>query len=273
MLLPLGKFIYLSCAMNQKDQISRSFSRKAARYEYHSSIQRRCIEKLLAMLHTEQPDSSGRWLDIGGGIGYGAKVLIQQDRSPSLYVSQDFAFDTLVQAGENPVCVGLCADMELRCVKKNSFDRVITASSLQWTYNPATVIQNCYDSLTPDGWLAFSLFTSGSLEALHSLQQQWGLQSITTYPANIEFLNLLEHAGFAIIDSAIDDEKEYFSSGREALRSLSAIGATAVKGRRLSPSELRSFCRLYETQCRTEDGVYIHYNVLRGIGRKNGKKS
>lgn len=142
-------------------RVQNEFSRHAEQYGDYNIIQKQVIEKLLGDLQGEQAD---RILDLGCGSG---TLLSALSWTPEHYVGVDFAprMLELHPKGEHIECIyGDYNDPGLfEQLRFLSFDRIFSASALQWCED----IERCFGMIaslnTP---VSLAIFTSGTFETL-----------------------------------------------------------------------------------------------------------
>ncbi len=62
----------------------------------------------------------------------------------------------------------------------------------------------------------------------------------------------------------VDKENRIFSFGTRTLRSLSAIGSTAVAEKPMTRNQLHTFCMVLESKYATDKGVPLTYQTVLG---------
>ena len=63
-------------------------------------------------------------------------------------------------------------------------------------------------------------------------------------------------------------QKSYFTSAWDILKNISAIGASAIAGPRLSKRQLMLLCEEYESRFKTKRGVPVSYMIALGVAGK-----
>ncbi len=79
-----------------------------------------------------------------------------------------------------------------------------------------------------------------------------------------QIVTLLKKYSFKDFSVTVDKEIVYFPSARELLRSLSAIGSTAVAEKPMTRNQLHTFCMVLESKYATDKGVPLTYQTVLG---------
>jgi hypothetical protein len=122
--------------------------------------------------------------------------------------------------------------------------------------------------LSKEGRFFFSYFCKGAFTELFDLRAEKGL------PLPMELLSvnslrgLIEKSGLEIIELGMFAQKSYFTSAWDILKNISALGASAVSGPRLSRRQLMLLCEEYERRFKTTRGVPVSYSIALGIAEK-----
>ncbi len=212
--------------------------------------------------------SNHRWCDIGSGPG----TLLQFTTNfPAdlRIICLDLAFAPLRLASLHKSSLPVNGDLETLPFRKSSFDGVVISSMLQWVADPAAALGNAAKVLKKNGIVVFSLFTEGSFRELYSLRASRGLSVPAWFPKANEFLVLLKDAGLEIENPVEEFSLSvYHENGFKALKSLSAIGGTAVQGPLLKRKELLKLCRDYDDQYSSEKGTPVTYCWITGTAKR-----
>ncbi|NLE01850.1 MAG: methyltransferase domain-containing protein [Fibrobacter sp.] len=251
----------------QKKHIARAFGLKASQYDSYATVQIKILKLLIKQI-MQYPDN-GLWADFGCGTGILEKLLAETGNS-KLITGIDIAVESLtkmmqkVSDGVLPVA----ADIEHLPFRAECFSGIIISSVLQWFSDPLQILQAMHTKLKPGGTLVFSVFTSKSFLELNQLRTEYGLGIPVRLPPEEKVPELLMECGYKIL--RIDNFRtvEYFSDARCLLKSLSAIGGTAVTGHRLTRNELNSFCSDFENRYGSTSGVPLTYETIIGTARK-----
>jgi len=159
-------------------------------------------------------------------------------------------------------------DVERLPVGTGSLGSAILSWVLQWTPDPRKVLGEVARGLRPGGLAGYSVLLKGTLEEFYALSREWGRGVPVTLPERGEFRTMLGKAGLEVAAELVSEEVQHFPGAREALRSLSSVGAGACAGPLMGRSELESFCREYERRFASPQGVPLRWIVLTGLARK-----
>jgi hypothetical protein len=122
--------------------------------------------------------------------------------------------------------------------------------------------------LRPGGLLGFSVFLEGTLGDFYRLAREKGRSSPVVLFRREEFLSLLDGAGFETVGAEVFEEVQYFAGAREALKSLSSMGAAATGDAPMTRPEIEAFCGEYERRTRRPQGVPLDWKSLIGVARR-----
>lgn len=246
-----------------KKQIARAFGLKAYRYDANAIIQKKLLSILYDRLTLRNPQ--GLWLDLGCGTGT-FEQLISPERFSAHFLGVDIAYESLRVLQAKQIChtSALTADIEALPFKNEAFSGVVMASVLQWFTDPLTILRRIYEVLRPQGTFLFATFTQGSFFELNHLRQEMNFRIPVHLPDENTFLSFLQQCHFDFSESERFSKTLYYPSALELLKSISAIGGTAISGERLPPRKLMQFCSEYEKKYRCERGVPITYRALVG---------
>lgn len=244
-------------------RIAMAFGRRAGSYDQNASIQGKLIE-LVADEICDCTKPGDILLDLGCGTGL-LESALKARQSKHTVVGMDIAYLPLLKTRQqNNTLQKVQADMLMIPLNSQSVNSVVIASSLQWVSDPAEVLRQIARVLIPDGHCIFSLFVNGSFEQLYAQRSSFGLSQPITLLNEQAITEMFTTEGFIIRSSSILHHIEYFPDARTLLKSLSLVGATAVKGRRMTRRELTSFCESYEQKFRTEKGIPLTYRAIYG---------
>ncbi len=154
-----------------KHQITRAFNRAAATYEQRAALQRTVAEQMVERLELMKikPD----WLlDVGGGTGYGARLLSRRYKKARILVL-DLAHTMLLEARRRAPWFFsreryVCGDAESLPLAAGSVDMIFSNLTLQWCNDLDQVFREFRRVLKVDGLLMFSTFGPDTLKELRS---------------------------------------------------------------------------------------------------------
>lgn len=250
-----------------KTQIARAFGLKAHHYDANAFIQKELLSRLDFQFIEDSPGKM--WADLGCGTGMSVE-LIRQKGICSQILGIDIAFESLrfLKSRGLSNTFSLLGDIEHLPLKNNSLDGAILTSVLQWFSSPSAVLKSISDLLKSKGILLFATFTEGSFAELNYTKKESGFPIPVFLPDQKNICSLLKKAGFTILNTNMFASTLYFPSAFILLKSLSAIGGTAVSGNRMSRKALFDFCKKFEENFKSDKGVPISYRALIGSARK-----
>ncbi|NLL13322.1 MAG: methyltransferase domain-containing protein [Fibrobacter sp.] len=250
-----------------KTRIARAFGLKARHYDANAFIQKELLSRLDFQLIEDSPEKI--WADLGCGTGMAVEFFRQKGiRSQVLGI--DIAFESLrvLKSKGLSNTFPLSADIEYFPLKNNSLDGAILTSVLQWFSSPFTVLKSISELLKNKGILLFATFTEGSFAELNFIKKELALPIPVFLPDQKNLCDLLKKAGFTILKTDMFASTLYFPTAFKLLKSLSAIGGTAVSGNHMSRRALFDFCKRFEETFQSDSGVPISYQALIGSARK-----
>jgi SAM-dependent methyltransferase len=174
----------------------------------------------------------------------------------------------LARQNKNPNIWRVQADIDHLPVKPGKFSMVVMSSVIQWLPDPAQSLARTGDLLSKGGRLLFSCFCEGSFSELFALRMEKGLPLPVKLLGKNSIKGLIEKSGLEIIELEMYAKKSYFKSAWDILKNISAIGASAVSGPRLSRMQLMLLCEEYERRFKTKRGVPVSYTIALGLARK-----
>ncbi len=152
--------------MIDRRRVKHSFHRQAVEYDTHAAVQKRVVDRFLAIL-AEEGSSPARILDVGAGTGLLAQRLA--DRHPAASLScVDLAPGMAATARQrlgSRILVAV-ADAEHLPFAASSFDCVVSTSTFQWLTTLDAAFAEAWRVLAPGGLFASALFGHGTFHEL-----------------------------------------------------------------------------------------------------------
>lgn len=255
-------------SLPEKKQIAAYFSSKAQKYERYAHIQGRILARLCNFI-MELGVKPSFIADLGCGTGMIFKYLREMAHTRRM-ISLDIAFDSLkmVRKKYGGLSMPVQSDMEALPLKQDSMDLIIAASVCQWLHNVGDAVRSLYAVQKRYGCFAFSFFLHGTLKEIEEIRTRFDLARPVTYFSRQKIRTMLTAAGYTILKSELLETRYFFTTGIDALKSINMIGATAQRGKRLTRPEVMAFCREYENNFMTHQGVPLTYSVFLGIAQK-----
>ncbi|MGB7569266.1 MAG: methyltransferase domain-containing protein [Chitinivibrionales bacterium] len=248
--------------------ISSAFSKGARTYDQNAGIQRSILKKIAAKL--PRKNLHGPWIDLGSGTGLLETMLNgPQIKIPMLCV--DLAQEPLkmlAKQNNRPNIWRVQADIDTLPFKPGIFSLAVLSSVIQWLPDPAQSLSRAGALLSKEGRLLFSYFCKGTFAELFALRTEKGLPLPVALLGGNSIRGLVEKSGLKIIELEMFAQKSYFTSAWDILKNISAIGASAIAGPRLSKRQLILLCEEYEHRFKTKRGVPVSYTVALGQAKK-----
>lgn len=142
-------------------RVHEEFSRYAAQYAAHNVIQAKVAQKLAA----DTKDTPKRVLDLGCGNG---TLFSHIDWEMETFIGIDFSQSMLSHhphASSVTLMLGDFNDQTLfEKLSKRNFDRIYSASALQWAEDLDTVFKSIH---TLNSSVSLAIFTSGTFKTLY----------------------------------------------------------------------------------------------------------
>ena len=265
--------------------VSSRFSAKAESYEKYALVQKQMAAGLLAMItESTRLRSTKHILEIGCGTG-GLTHLARAHFYEASYEALDVAPGMLQKAQEKMdqlqlLCTFFQGDAEewVWNQPEKSKDLILSGACFQWFGQPERTLSGLYRLLRPEGSLFFSTFGTATFRELHD--------SFTRAHANLgeesvrhglplldagQWIQMLENVGFEDIHVTTQKVILTYSSVRDFLHSVKAIGANTSRdqaaglGRRKLMLEMMEN---YEQQYGSEQGIPVTYEIMYLHGRR-----
>lgn len=222
-------------------KVHREFSKHAAVYGERNVIQRVVAQKLLSLTH----DTPRRILDLGCGSG---TLFSYLDWEFDYFVGLDFS-SQMLSLHPNPSKTELIEGdfndpLTLESFQSQTFDRIYSASALQWASDLNRTFEQLHSLNTP---LSLALFTSGTFKSLHECAQLPPLLRSAS-----EVIGLAEQcldASYELAHYTLS-----FDSVREMFRYIKRSGVSGGE-KRLSVSEMKRLMEKYPL-------AYLEFEVL-----------
>lgn len=199
-------------------RVHQEFSRYASQYGMHNVIQVKVAEKLIA----DTSDAPKRILDLGCGSGTLYSLI---DWKMERFVGVDFSQEMLNHHPKSSQIELLLGDFNAPALfeklRNETFDRLYSASALQWADDLDTVFQSISELNAP---VSLAIFTSDTFKTLYETA---GLAPILKSSDEvIEIANRHFTAEYEIVQYVLE-----FDSVREMFRYIKRSGVSG--GRRV----------------------------------------
>ncbi|HMA65192.1 MAG TPA: methyltransferase domain-containing protein, partial [Chitinispirillaceae bacterium] len=204
--------------------------------------------------------------DLGCGSSFFAKCSLEHSLHYTV-TGMDIAFESL-QLAKSRNTSSIQGDLNALPFKDASFDAIIAASVLQWIEDVDTCIKALKRLIKPDGYFLFAVFTEQSFCELNAAKLDLGIPVPVNLHSGSDFVTGLASEQFKMCMSQTINQTFYFSTARDALKSISSYGATAMASKPLSHKALKELCALYEKKFSTEKGIPLTYSAIIGCAQK-----
>jgi len=264
--------------MSFKKAVQSSFSRAAETYKDFSEAQQKAADDLVRLLLSrlaEQAtalDTKFSILDIGCGPGV-LEAKLQKHLPNMNYVGIDLSHMMTLEADKTKTLSSsnfVAADMDSLPFQNDSFDIVLSSSTLQWS-QPETFpwMQEVHRVLRPSGIFCFNHMSEGSLENFYLTYQSVcnDFFSLHSYPNQV----LLESELKEMFLDCLFEEKNYqkvYPNLMDFLRDIQKTGArsASIKGKtRLTKKKI---LKIEEKLRNTEGKIPIDYRFCFASGKK-----
>ena len=229
-----------------KDLITRRFTENATRYDSHASVQKAITVRLTELWAMLQNFTGKRILELGTGTGFLTRrycTLAISDQSVAVdLVDSNVLADLHAQIGLSYPGTLVCGDAERYIVEipDNSFEAVVSASTIQWFEDLPRFFHNVERILKPGGVAAIATFADGTFTELKAASGR-----SLTYPTADYFKSIMP-AGLAIHDLVTDEIKMEFADSRQLLQHIRETGVNAV-GAPTRPGDTRRMLSYFDS--------------------------
>ena len=226
-------------AADSRKRVGRAFHRQAGEYDQHAIIQKHVVSRLDSLIGSYLETAPAGLLDIGCGTGNLLAAL--QKRFPHCRLhGLDLAFNMALastrRVGGDAVIVN--GEAERLPFRDNSFDLVVSASTLQWVDNLDKCLQESLRVLAPGGLFCAAFFGGTTLwELQESYRQALTGRQVTDdrhsgrlqrFKSIDEVHQALSSTDFEHVLVSSEVEMEYHADASHLLRSIKGVGAATA---------------------------------------------
>ncbi|ELV7529288.1 malonyl-ACP O-methyltransferase BioC [Edwardsiella ictaluri] len=247
------------CDWVNKPALAAAFSRAAHSYDGAAAFQRRCGERLLALLPAE--GLGRKALDAGCGTGYFSRRLTAMDYRVT---ALDLAPGMLAQARQiNSARDYLLADMENLPLSAGCVDLCFCNLAIQWCASLPRALSELMRVTRPGGRVVFSTLADGSLQELGTAWLQVdGRRHVNPFLSVDQIAAACAPYHHRL---TFHQERCYFPDVLALMRSLKEIGATHLhEGRHGGLNGRQRLARLAQVYPRDAHGVALSYQLVVG---------
>lgn len=255
----------MTLSVFDKQKSRRSFERAAHQYDQYARLQRQIASTFLDHFDEHfnhiNPISI---LDLGCGTGQVTEAMCQRYVDASVF-ALDFSQKMLAQTEQRLSSKGfnsqgICADAEQLPFQSETFDLIISSLMLQWANDLQGTLAQLRETLTPQGVLAFTSFSQGTLRELKS---SWGAVDGAVHSSDFLSLQAFETvakaAGYSKVTIISETIVFCYDTIREMLQEMKGIGASNARSARIKGltgrQRFEAFERAFELH-RLNDGRY-----------------
>ncbi len=256
--LNIGKYLEVKMVLSlNKEKIARCFLRARESYDREAKVQNELRGELCDLLGSVSEIDFSRVLEIGCCTG-GLTELICKRHRPEVFYVNDLVgeFEQIAARRVEKECGcsfrPLFGDIEQLSLPKD-LNLVVSSATFQWLSNLESFFAEVSRALLQNGFLAFSLFTPGTLAEFKELTGV-GLG----YRSREEISKMLgKH--FTIRQERHKNATLYFPTVKDILHHLQATGVGGVSEYQWSKAGLKRFIQEYEKSFSTERGLPVSY--------------
>ena len=246
---------------------ARQFARCVSTYDGAAIVQLEMARRLVDMIQrAAEPDRLANVLELGCGTGLLSTLLVREFPVERL-VLNDMAADL---HGVARRCVDIRpalrievrpGDMEAIALPADQ-DLVAASAALHWTSDPCATLQRMLSALKPRGVLAVATFGPDNLQETRSLTGR----SLHYYPLSMFRSRLSRQTD--VLECYEQRRTVWFESAFAVLQHLKRTGVNSLRQQHWSPSDVKAFCRVYESRFGTGNGVPLTYHPIAWVARR-----
>ncbi|MBE9487887.1 MAG: methyltransferase domain-containing protein [Bacteroidetes bacterium] len=257
--------------MERKELIKRRFANGLVDYDSQSSVQRSVCEHLDELMKVHLPElNSNVAVELGAGTGFFTSYLIERYQKCEWYlndiVEQVKPFlDDIINNVEPNLNVEYCwGDAEKLPLPEN-ISLLASSSVFQWFDDFKSFLERVYPKISVGGYVVFSSFGEDNFFQIRSASNNEKGFKFPDFDVVAEWCKL---AGFEIIKSEKYNEKIYFETPHEMLKYIKDTGVCGSSDGHWSRKQYFDFCKKYEISFKENNLVYLTYNPILFILKK-----
>ncbi len=234
----------------------RQFSKAATNYQQHARVQAASSTVLLDHIGARH---LGVCLDLGAGPGVNSHALsVRAQQLVSLDLSESMLQCARTLGGDDNQVV--CADMDTLPIHSAAIDTVFSNFAMQWSADLAALLCELHRILTANGRAYIAVVSEGSLEEVKAAFATAGVSAINQFIRVGDLTIAAKQAGFKVQWQHQAKLFDRFDSAKQALKSLSAIGANSCEHghRHLSKNQ---YMQILNHLQGSQPGVELSYSV------------
>ncbi len=241
-----------------KNRIARCFRRSIHTYDAAAEVQNRLVDRLLHIVDTIPATAFNSVLEIGCCTGTLTEKLCAAKPVQKLYCNDlVLEFEKLLQArispANTPELISCFGDIETIAFPPD-LNLVISGATFQWLSDFPAFIKRLGTELNSGSWLAFSIFTPGTLKEFSTITDV-ELEYLTDGTLNKVLTN-----DFELIQQQSFEDTLFFPSVRAVLNHIRETGVGGVSEYKWNKKSLQSFEKKYAEQFATLKGMPVSYS-------------
>ena len=241
-----------------KNRIARCFRRSMHTYDEAATVQNRLVDRLLQTLDLVPEAAFESVLEIGCCTGTLTEKLCAVKPVQKIYCNDLVPeFEELLQTRFLPDSttqyIASFGDIE-KLVLPSGLSLVISGATFQWLCDLPAFIKRLRTELRSGSWLAFSLFTPGTLKEFSTVTNVE-----LEYATDTDLKTLLKN-DFELIRHQSFEDTLFFSSVRAILSHIRDTGVGGVSEYKWSKNSLQNFKEEYAKRFATSKGVPVSYS-------------
>jgi malonyl-CoA O-methyltransferase len=249
-----------------RQSVRARFSNAADSYDNRAQVQRGVAGRLAEELVL--PSGAPRILEIGCGTGLFTEELIRLFPNASL-VALDIS-EQMIEVAKGQIDaphIRWIARDFMDYFPEEQFDLIVSSATFQWMTPLTVLFHHIKELLAPNGHVAFSMMTAGTLEELHQLRRELFPHKIPAQEleSSESVRRALRKSGFEIMWENEDHIEELYTDALTFIRSIHELGITGGKysagSRPLTRREMSTLIAEYQRRHQLGSGVIASYQV------------
>lgn len=264
--LPEHFFGLIRANIVDKQLIKRKFEKCWNTYDRFADCQKTIARQLFEKWKDTDNRPGGKIYEFGCGTGIFTKIYAPAFR-PDYILLNDIARPPLSLSGQIACNHDFfIADAEYS-LPAESFDRIVSASAVQWFENVPNFLKKIALRLSDDGLMVCSSFGKDNLKEMRQLAN-----TSLNYLSVSDWRIALQQAGFSPVSVDSEEIRITFPSALSLLRSLKFTGVNGLHSLAAQPPK-KLIRTIDETFPRTSDGqLYLTYNPIYILAHKDQKQ-
>lgn len=230
-----------------KKTISSNFYKSRFVYEKNALVQQKMAEKLVSFLDK----SYDTILEIGCGTGILTTLMYASCTFKTYYTIDIIAENRDFLETQFPKLHYSCFDMDniKNFCPEQHFDLIVSNAAVQWSSNPAQLIQNCMERLSKNGTFALTFFGEKNFQEIKDIFGV-GLNYLSQKQINEICRN------YKIVHSSQETEELSFPDTISLLRHIKNTGVGGMSHTVLKKEQLKEYAQKYKNIL-TYNPVYL----------------